>query len=327
MRTDATTLGLGVAALVVLVAIAGVPAPVSAHVNDVGVDSQVSADGTVVVETAFIGTDGFVVLHEVNGSDTGEPIGHAPVSEEGGLKQDITVDVEAGTWRNWSGDRRVWAVLHADDGDGEFEPADDEMLEQFGDPVGEWFTLERGDAAAYVTAREFAAQPTDDGTVRIRAAALPSDGHVVLRRDAGDAPGEFVGSTNLSAGTTRNVTVALDEEFFRAQEGSFTLYASLYPRDGDGSVDQDDRPFQAGSDAVATRFGVEKTGGPTPTATTAEDDHADGHEHDHDSTGSATTGTTAGDDPPFSLGDGAGFGLPASLLAVVLLATGWRLRH
>lgn len=157
MSTDAPALGVGAAALAVLVAVAGLPAPVSAHVNDVGVDSQVSVDGRVVVETAFIGADGFVVIHEVDGSEPGEPIGHAPVSGEGGLKEDVPVDVATGTWGEWSGAREVWAVLHTDDGDGEFEPDEDEMLEQFGDPAGDRFTLERGDEPAYVTAREFAA--------------------------------------------------------------------------------------------------------------------------------------------------------------------------
>lgn len=327
MPNGATTPGVAVAVLAVLVVLAGVPAPVNAHVNDVGVDAQVSADGTVVVETVFIGTDGFVVLHESNGSAPGDPVGHAAVSDEGGLKEDVTVDVAAATWRNWSGDRRVWAVLHADDGDGEFEPDEDEMIEQFGDPAGEQFTLERGDAAAYVTAREFAPQPSDDGTVRIRSVALPTDGHVVLRADADDGPGEPLGSTAVPAGTHQNVTVAIDERFFRDQEESFTLYAAAYADGGDGAFDDADEPIEAGSDPVATRFGVEKTGELTPTPTvTGDDGHHDGGDgHDHSPNGTSHHGSADG--PRVSVTDGAGFGSLAPLVAAALVVAAWRRRR
>lgn len=326
MPTHAAAPGVAVGVLAVLVVLAGVPAPISAHVNDVGVDAQVSTDGTVVVETAFIGTDGFVVLHESNGSVPGDPVGHAAVSEEGGLKEDVTVDVAPATWRNWSGDRRLWAVLHADDGDGEFEPDEDEMIEQFGDPAGEQFTLARGDAA-YVTAREFAPQPSDDGTVRIRSAALPTDGHVVLRADADDGSGESLGSTALTAGTQQNVTVAIDEQFFRDQEGSFTLYAAVYADDGDGAFDDADEPIRAGSEAVATRFGVEKTGELTSTATDDDDHHdgGDGHDHDHSTNGTSSNGSA--DDPEVSVSDGAGFGSLAALVAAALVAAAWPRRR
>lgn len=329
MQTDSTTLGVGVAALAVLIVISGVPAPVSAHVNDVGVDAQVSVDGTVVLETVFSGVDGFVVLHEVDGSEPGEPIGHVAVSEEGGLKEDVTLDVADATWQDWTGAREVWAVLHSDDGDGEFEPENDEMLEQFGDPAGDRFTLERGDATAYVTAREFSPQASDDGGVTIRAVTLPDDGHLVLREDTDDGPGAVVGTTALDAGASRNVTVQIDEAFFRDREESFTLFAAAYRDDGNGEFDESDEPVTAGSDPVATRFGVEKTGGSTPTATAGADDteqyghgDEDGHDHEHD----GSSNGTAGDGFGFSGDDGSGFGPLAALVAVAVVAFGWRRR-
>jgi hypothetical protein len=49
-------------ALLVVVALAGVPLPVSAHLNDVNADAQVSSDRTVVAETAFLAEDGFIAV-------------------------------------------------------------------------------------------------------------------------------------------------------------------------------------------------------------------------------------------------------------------------
>lgn len=329
MRQPTTVLRVSAAVLVVLVAIAAAAAPVSAHVNDLGVDPQVSADGTVVVETVFAGSDGFVVLHEVNGSEPGEPVGHVAVSEEGGLKEDVTVGVDEATWRDWSGDRQLWAVLHADDGDGEFEPSEDEMVEQFGDPAGERFTLERGDDPAYVTAREFAAQESDDGTVTVRAATLSGDGHVVLRADTGDGPGDVVGSSAVPAGTSRNVTVAIDDDYFRDAEDSFTLYAAVYTDDGDGAFGDADAQITAGEAPVATLFGVEKTGdalstqSPTDSAGDEGDHEGDGHnDDDHEHDHSPTDGGAGGDDTGKTASDGAGLGLLASLVVAGLVGLG-----
>lgn len=312
--------------LALLLAVAGVPAPVSAHTNHVGVDSQVSTDGTVVAETVFIGTDGFVVLHEVNGSEPGEPVGHAPVSEEGGLKEDVAVEVDAATWGDWEEDRQLWAVLHADDGDGTFEPGEDEVIETFGDPAGDRFSLARGEQPAYVTAREFSPQESADGAVTVRAAALPADGYVVLREDTDDGPGDPVGATAVSAGTARNVTVQIDEAYFRAQEGSFTLYAALHVDDGDEAFDDGDDLVTADGEAVATRFGVQKNGTAEATATGTADE-GDGHDdHDHSANGTATEETPPDTDRDGTVDDGAGFGPLVALLAVGLVVVARRRR-
>lgn len=324
---------IGVIGVAVLVALVAGPVLVSAHVNDVRADPQVSADGTVVVETVFIGADGWVVLHAANGSGPGEPIGHAAVSSEGGLKEDVRVRISPEEWQTWSGNRTVWAVLHADDGDGQFEPGDDEVIEQFEEPAAHRFAVRRGDSPAYVTARGFAPETTDDATVTIRAVALPGDGHVVVRNATGDGPGEVVGATALPAGTSRNVSVELDDAFFRSREGSFALRAVAYTDDGDGTFDEGDAPIRVGERLVQTRFGVEKTDGPTPTGTS---DSHDDHEHTHSPTptGASTTtppttaqsGTTAGDhtsaspanSPADSPADAPGFGAAVAVAAVLL---------
>lgn len=281
-RASAFT-GLAVAT-VLLFALATVPAPVTAHVNDVNADPQVSADGTVVIETVFIGADGWVVIHRANGTDPGEPIGHAAVSSEGGLKTDVPVEISRRAWRNWSGARTVWAVLHEDDGDGEFEPSEDETIDQFGEPAGQRFAVRAGERPAYVTARGFTPQKTDNGTVTVRTVALPEDGYVVVRNATDDGDGQIVARTALPVGTSKDVSVELDDEFFRSRSGVFTLRAVAYTDDGDGSFDGGDEPVRVGSSVVGSRFGVEKTGGPTPTPTSTptHGTESDGDEHGTD---------------------------------------------
>lgn len=332
--------GWGPFALALLVALAAVPVPVSAHVNDVNADPQVSADGTVVIETVFIGTDGWVVLHEVNGSDPGEPIGHAAVSREGGLKTDVRVQVSSTAWQNWSGNRTVWAVLHTDDGDGQFEPSDDDAIEQFGEPAGQQFAVRPGDSSTYVTARGFAPQKTDEGTVTVRTVALAGDGYVVVRNATGSGPGEVVARTAVPEGVNHNVSVELDPAFFRSRRGTFALWSVAYVDDGDGSFDSGDSPVRVGSRAVQTRFGVEKTGGPTATHTTESDSGDNHHGPDigtatrHAPTPTATAtpagtpgGTLAGDSPTTTGADVPvpvpvpGFGLRATLAGITVAVT------
>jgi hypothetical protein len=62
----------------VFLAVAPGVVPVAAHLNHVSVDDQVSDDGTLLVETAYLseGSSWYVVVHADNGSGPGQAIGH-----------------------------------------------------------------------------------------------------------------------------------------------------------------------------------------------------------------------------------------------------------
>lgn len=277
------------AALVVAGLATTLALPAAAHVNHVSADPQVSADGTVVAETAFVAADGYLVVHRDDDGAIGEPIGHRPISAAGGLQTDVAVTVEAAAWRNWS-TGPAWLVLHTSDGDGSFEPSEDDVLTTFGRPAGQRITLGTGDRAL-VTAEAFAPQRVNvtDGRLRLRTAHLPTDGAVVVR-NASD--GRVLGRASLAAGAHANVTVALNESFL-ADHPRVAVRAVL--TDGDG------REIRAGDAPVATTFGVRvRQGDGTPTGAIVR-------------TASATPG--GGDDATDTPSDGSGPG--AGVLAAL----------
>ncbi|WP_435196751.1 DUF7282 domain-containing protein [Natronomonas sp. EA1] len=251
--------------VVVLVCALLLAVPASAHVNHATAPPQQSADGTVVVETAFIAVDGWAVVHTDANGKPGEPIGHTALAGEGGLETDVRVTIDDAVWSEWEGARDVWVVLHRDDGDGVFEPDEDNPLSNFGQPAGERFVLERN-ATAVVTAAGFAPQRVTE-TVRVRTATLPEAGHLVLHNVSAGERGAVLGVVALSAGTHENVSVPVSG----LPADRATLDAVLYTDDGDGQFTEADTPVRAGEKAVATRFGVRVlTGDETPTPTPDE---------------------------------------------------------
>lgn len=308
-------------AFAVVVALWAVVLPVAAHGNHLSADSQVSTDGTLVVESVLPADDAWIV---VRGGDDGSPgrvLGHVSTDPDEGLRTDVPVRIEADVWDSWTGAQTTWIVLHSDNGDGEFDPEDDEMLTSFGEPAGDRIQVRNDDAPAYVTAEEFAPQQPGDNSVVVRTAALPTQGHVVVRNATDDGPCDVVGSTALGEGTHRNVTVDLDGEFFRDREGTFSLWAVVYTDGGNGESDDADEPIRVGDGTVSTAFRVEKTDerSPTPHSTTDDGNGTDEHgDHGHDATTTDPDGTPTDDAGADSTGDGPGLGLSVGAFELLL---------
>lgn len=233
------------------------PVPGTHSVNYVSMDSQATADGTVVVESVFIERSGWVVLHAPAEGDErlGEALGAARVRTVNRFRGDVAVPLDESVWRNWS-TGEVVVTLHGEDGDGEFTDADP-PLAGFGTIVRDEATVARGDRAL-VTAEGDFPQRVDGPAVELRRVSLPADGRVVLRNRTAD--GRVVGTRSLDAGDHRNVTVAVNESFYESRPGTFTLRAEL--RAGDGE------PFRAGNDTVATAFRVRPASGGGAVVTT-----------------------------------------------------------
>ncbi|MFC7156023.1 hypothetical protein ACFQPA_11205 [Halomarina halobia] len=246
-------------------------APASAHSNHLAVDGQVVADGTVVVENVFNSVDAFVVVRADDGGEPGEPIG-AKRLDGTGMHEAVEVPIDDGAFAG--GERRLWAVLHADDGDGEFSPADDPALTSFGGLAGDRFAARSGDRGASVVAEGFSFQRADDGEVTVTRAELPRDGHLVLRAaDGSDGPGgdgsngtsgnvtdggRVVASAALPAGVHEDVPLSLSvaPENLSTDDGTVRLVAQVYGDDGDGEFGADDRPVTVGGTPVGTTFTV-----------------------------------------------------------------------
>ena len=60
-----------VATLAVVLVLASVPLPVAAHANHVTAGTQVSPDGTLVVDSVYLTSDGYLTVHR---DDDGHPV-------------------------------------------------------------------------------------------------------------------------------------------------------------------------------------------------------------------------------------------------------------
>lgn len=279
-----------------------VPAPVVAHGNYLAVDTQISTDGTVRIEGAFLITDGYVVLHDDDAGELGEVLGHIK-PEQNTFQGALSVGINRSYWADVSGSRSLWAVLHYDaDNDGSFQAGDDPPIGGSADP--DWavnFRVERGDQPAYVLAELEHAQQTNTSEVEIRRVQLPADGYLVLRSDANGEPGEVIGNRSLAAGSHQNVSVSIAEHDYHHRPETFRLWAVVYRGDGSGSFDAGDVPVTVNGTPVASSFEVERTGEldaghqhtPSPTATaepptetepTETGSHESGGDHDHEQT-------------------------------------------
>jgi PGF-CTERM protein len=269
---------------VVLVVAAVGPAAAGLHSNHLAVDAQVSADGTVVLESGFATGEAFIVVRTVSGGDPGDVVGVTPFPSPGEFRSPVDVSLDDDAWAATDGSRRLWALLYEDtNGNGEYDAGTDERLYNFGSPAGDRFTLAAGEAPAHVVVQGQGALESTDGTVTVRQVALPEDGRLVVRASEDGSPGEVVGSRALDAGTHRDVTVPLDAAFFDGQDDRFGLHAQVYV-DGD--------PVTAGGNAVGSRFFVTKP----PGATAAPD--------------AATNGTTGPSDDPTPTDDGPAVNTP-----------------
>ncbi len=293
-----------------------------AHGNVLAVDSQHTADGTVQVEGVYTLTPSWVVVHADDGGAPGAVLGATAVGSET-YHTDVGVRLNRSTWESWEGARTVHVLMHNDDGDGEFHPGSDPIIGGSDDPVGGTITLERADRAAVVAAQHFET-PTVTGNATVRRVVLPTEGRLVLHESS--VAGQVVATRSLAAGTHTDLSLALDEEFYRYQGSTFTLVAVLY-RGGEGEPIDESTRITAGERPVATTLQLEpentttpptptpeptptetptteRTDGSTPT-TTAEDgddktgdaghDHEDGHDQETDeATPTATAGNNDG---------------------------------
>jgi len=310
-----------VVVLALLACLAAVAAPVLAHdVNHLSADAQVSADGTVVLESAYATSDGFVVLYRGWDGRDGEVVGVTPFSAAQEDVTEVPVSFESEAWAAVDRNATVTAVLYADgDDDGRFDPAEDDPQVSFGRATQVTFDVARGEAPVYVSAAGIGAQRSAS-EVTVREVTLAEAGHLVVSLSEDGEPGRTLGHVSLAAGTHEDVRVSLNRSFLADRDDTFSVFATAYTDDGDaaGRLDAADRPVRADGSLVATRFSVSpaadiETGTPTsvvntPTATASPTpDPATGG--DGTPTGTLTRSASAE--------DGTGFGVVAAVLALL----------
>ncbi|QLH79723.1 hypothetical protein HZS55_21585 [Halosimplex rubrum] len=315
-------------------------ATVQAHGDHVAADSQVTDDGTVVVEAVSALRPGFVVLHADDGGRPGAPIGHEYVGRTPDLTYltSVPVRIDDSTWRDWSGNRTVWAVLHNDvDGDETFDPGTDVSAARLSPAARTEITVRKSDSVARVLGMRFEAQSVADGTLTVRRVDLSAPGHVAVYPLGRNAS---IGSRSLAAGVHRNVTVALNESFVAERERDFRVRVVAHRDDGDGAFGPADPQIAAGDRPVGTYLTVAPGNGTddgplinTPTVTTAPEASPTASPTGGPTAGGSGTATTAPTSAPAggvtdggsgatdgTAESGAGFGAALAALAVALAA-------
>ncbi|WP_424017440.1 DUF7282 domain-containing protein [Halorientalis pallida] len=285
-----------------------------AHGNHATANPQVSADGTVVVEEAFLSTDGYLVLRADDGGEPGRIVGVRPLDP--GRHRGVSVRADDGFWANVTGNATLWAVLHADAETGDdFDPAADTMLTWFGGPAGQPVPVARGEQPASVVTS--GAGPLENGTLTVVAATLPEAGHLVVHATENGTLGRPLGSRTLSAGRHTGVrvpvnTTGLDERAVVA--------VAVHTDDGSGRFEPGSDPaIRVAGEPVASRYERVPDGGDpirvnTPTL-------ADSGGNSRTVGRTPTTGSPAG-----TAADGAGPGIWGVALAAVVIAV-WLARR
>lgn len=280
------------------------------HGNHVTVDPQVAADGTVVAETAASLTSGFLVVRADAGGRPGAPLGHTSL-DGAAFRTDVAVALDSPL----ADARTLWAVVHVDDGDGEFDPATDRSVAARSPGARQSFVVRGGDRPVHVLARGFDPLALADGALTVRRVSLARPGYVVAHPIDGDG---VVGTRKLSAGTHANVTLSLDDSFVAARGDRFRLRLVAYRDDGDGRFDDGDRPVRVGGEAVGTDVVVDRSGsagtddGPAVVTPTPAPDR----------TGRTRPPSTAA--TPTTRGSGPGFGVAVALCCLLAVGAGAR---
>jgi len=273
-----------------------------AHGNHATAHPQVSANGTVVVEQAFLTERGYLVVRADDDGTPGRVLGARPLDR--GIHTGSTVRIDASYWRNVSGNTTVWTVLHADDGDGEFDPADDELLRWFDRPAGERVAVGKRDGAGYVVT---AGGSGADGALLVERVALPARGHLVVHERTNGTLGPAHGSRTLRAGAHANVSVPVDLGGNRSTWPPLSV--AVHVDDGDGTFGADDPVVRVAGEPVASPLG---TSGAVTTSSVAVNTPAGDGGRD------APTRTQSEAATPTTSAGGAGFGVPTAVVAGAL---------
>ena len=235
-------------------------------------DQAVSTPDEVVVESVTAAADGWMVIHEDDGSGSfGAVLGQTFVNE--GDNADVTVELN----RDIVEGETLYAMLHVDDpADGSYtfdgSNGEDGPVTDDDGVVVETFVVSYG-LMPSVTATAQTADPAD--VVVIDEAISEGDGWMVIHADDGSGSfGAVIGHAALVGGQNTDVTVELDRPVLDGE----TLYAMLHtddPADGnytfDGSNGEDGPVTDSNGDVITPTF-VASAGTSEPFVTAEDQD-------------------------------------------------------
>jgi len=224
------------------------------HANDVHADTQVIADGRVVIEEVFPLDEVFVVVQADEDGERGQVLGVVTIGS--GQRYGVEVPIDTA---ELDGPTRLHVTLHRDaNGDEEFTRGDDPPVETLERVVTDDFLVRQSDRPVRVLAvNDFGPQPTT-GTIRVPLVEAARPGYVTLRDDDDGSPGRILGVSRVSPGRTADLAVEIEEPVSVAAEGRTRLWVLVHADDGDGEFDPDeDRPVTVDDQPVASQLPVD----------------------------------------------------------------------
>jgi hypothetical protein len=234
-----------------LVLVLSLPAGAQMMSDDPSVEAsdQVVNNGMVNIFNVVSDGPGFVVIHADNNGSFGPVIGYQQVFDGSNYQVQVPIDTHAAT-------PTLYAMLHSDSGEiGEYE---------FGMVEGADAPVANDDGVIAPTFNVDIIHSYDqfvsDGAVTIASVTAQADGWLVVHADNGEGSfGAVLGASQVSAGTTAGVSVALEGDI------TDTLYPMLHVDTGTegeyefGMVDGADGPVVVDGNVAVSSFATVPT--------------------------------------------------------------------
>jgi hypothetical protein len=188
----------------------------------------------VTVDSVSYGQAGFVVIHEADGDSFGNVIGSSELLEG----QDSYEDVEIMLDRAVEDGETLYAMLHMDDGNGEYDDAStDAPVEANGEVVLDTFTVD----LPSVSASDVSLNGADGDlstVVTVDEVVSSGAGWLVVHENGCSDFGGVIGHASVDAGLNEDVSVELEQPA-AAQGQNTDRCAMLHTDDGNGTYDFD----------------------------------------------------------------------------------------
>ena len=211
------------------------------------VGNQVVEDDTITIKLVYLDKPGYVAIHQVTlDGKPGPVIGNSDLLQAG-LSMDVKIEIA-----NYQGRGELIAMLHYDDGDGEYNfPGPDKPVIKDGTIIQTIFKITNKVPSIAVSNQEI----NDNKIIIIDGLFLDKPGYVAIHKVTPEGkPGPVIGNSGLLVGQLVRVPVPVP-----GYEGDEELIAMLHYDDGDAvyNFPGPDGPVMVDGKVVLVKFKVE----------------------------------------------------------------------
>lgn len=215
----------------------------------ISINDQVLTDeGQVTIASVISPQPGWLVIHTLEGDELGEILGYTAVIT--GSNTNLTVSINP-----LNATPVLASVLYVDQGTvGEFEFPDGPDVPLMFDSgiIAQTFDPQFELSLPVITVNN--QEILEDGLVHLEKVVALTPGWLIIQADEDGQPGDYLGSTPLTAGANDNLTVHIPW-----QQGTTVLHALIYADNGRAhqlELPDIDAPFQVNGQPVVASFQV-----------------------------------------------------------------------